>query len=125
MPAIGLFAVIRFIFRFARLLWRKEEIRGLLMLTLITIFLGSWFYYQFEPTITTWLDSYYFTVITLTTIGYGDFSPTKPITKLFTTIYVFIGLGIIAGLVGLVGETIIEDANKRTKARHEEQANQE
>ncbi len=87
------------------------------MVTLLTVFSGTWFYYRFEPSITTWVDAYYFTVITLTTIGYGDMSPTIPLTKLFTTVYVFVGLGIIAGLIGLVGETVIEDANRRAKER--------
>ena len=113
MPALGLFALGRFVIRIIRLLWRKEEIRGLLVITLGVIFLGTWFYHRFEPTITTWGDAYYFTVITLTTIGYGDFSPTIPLTKFFTTFYVFVGLGIIAGLIGLVGEAVIEDANQR------------
>lgn len=115
MPVLGIFAIGRFFVRIATLLWRKEEIRGLLAVTLGTILMGAWFYYQFEPTITTWVDAYYFTVITLTTIGYGDFSPTIPLTKLFTTVYVFVGLGIIAGLIGLVGEAVIEDANTRSK----------
>ncbi len=40
-----------------------------------------------------WIDSFYFVVITFTTIGYGDFVPTMPITKLLT---IFVGLnGII------------------------------
>ncbi len=117
MPAIGLFAIGRFFIRIVTLLWCKEEIRGLLLITLVTIFTGTWFYYQFEPTITTWGDAYYFTVITLTTIGYGDFSPTIPLTKFFTTVYVFIGLGIIAGLIGLVGEAVIKDANQRAAER--------
>lgn len=34
-----------------------------------------------------WLDSFYFVVVTLTTIGYGDFAPTRPITKLITIFY--------------------------------------
>lgn len=117
MPALGLFAFGRFFTRIILQLWRKEEIRGLLVITLGTILLGTWFYYQFEPSIITWGDAYYFTVITLTTIGYGDFSPTVPLTKFFTTIYVFIGLGIIAGLIGLVGEAVIEDANQSRAER--------
>lgn len=116
MPVLGLIAIGRFFLRITAALWRKQEVRGLLLIVFITILSGTWFYHQFEPTITTWVDAYYFTVITLTTIGYGDFSPTTPLTKIFTTLYVFIGLGIIAGLIGLVGETMIEDAN-RTRAK--------
>lgn len=118
MPALGFIAIGRFLIRVGALMWRKEEIRGLLFLTLVTILTGTWFYYQYEPTITTWGDAYYFTVITLTSIGYGDLSPTLPLTKFFTTIYVFVGLGIIAGFIGLVGTTIVEDASQRREARN-------
>ncbi len=117
MPALGLFAIVRFMAHIFLLLWRKEAFRGLFLVSLVTIGGGTWFYYQFEPTITTWVDAYYFTVITLTTIGYGEISPTTPLTKIFTTVYVFIGLGIIAGLIGLVGEAIIEDSNQRALRR--------
>jgi voltage-gated potassium channel len=34
-----------------------------------------------------WIDSFYFVVVTLTTIGYGDFAPTTPLTKLITIFY--------------------------------------
>jgi hypothetical protein len=34
-----------------------------------------------------WLDSFYFVVVTLTTIGYGDLHPTTPATKLITIFY--------------------------------------
>lgn len=113
MPALGLFALVRFARHLIRILWRKEAFRGLLWLTFLTVLFGTWFYFRYEPTITTWVDAYYFTVITLTTIGYGDMSPTVPLTRIFTTFYVFVGLGIIAGLIGVIGEAVIEDANER------------
>ncbi len=119
MPALGFLAIGRFIVRIATLLWRKDEVRGLLSVVFLTVLAGTWFYFRFEPSITTWMDAYYFTVITLTTIGYGDFSPTIPLTKVFTTIYVFVGLGIIAGMIGMVGEAIIQDTNRRTAERSE------
>jgi hypothetical protein len=119
MPALGFIAIGRFFIRITVILCRKEEIRGLFWVILMTLFAGTWFYYQFEPTITTWVDAYYFTVITLTTIGYGDFSPTTPLTKIFTTFYVFVGLGIIAGFVGLVGTTVIEEANQRRASKQD------
>ena len=34
-----------------------------------------------------WIDSFYFVIITLTTIGYGDFTPSTTITKLITIFY--------------------------------------
>ena len=117
MPILGLAAVARSAYGLARILWRKEAFRGLLWITLVTISIGTWFYYRFEPSITTWVDAYYFTVITLTTIGYGDMGPTIPLTRIFTTFYVFAGLGIIAGLIGVVGETVIEDANERASEK--------
>ena len=99
-------------------MWKSEAFRGLFLITVVTILTGTWFYYRFEPTITTWVDAYYFTVITLTTIGYGDLSPTTPFTKIFTTLYVFVGLGIIAGLIGIVGEAVVEDATQRAEKKY-------
>lgn len=49
-----------------------------------------------------WLDSIYFVVITLTTIGYGDFSPTKPITKLITIFYGLNGVILLLLLFDIV-----------------------
>lgn len=114
MPLIlGLWALWRFFSRVVRTGWHKEEIRGLIIITISTIFLGAWFYRAFEPTIITWTDAFYFTVMTLTTVGYGDFSPTTMLTKWFTIFYVFIGLGIIGGFVGLIGETVVEDMQEQ------------
>ena len=44
-----------------------------------------------------WLDSLYFSVITLTTIDYGDFSPKTDLGKIFTLLYIVIGVALIFG----------------------------
>ena len=119
MPVLGIFAVFRSGRHLARLLWRKEAFRGLLSVTFMTILIGTVFFYYYEPTITTWVDAYYFTVITLTTIGYGDMGPTTPLTRIFTTFYAFGGLGIIAGLISIIGESVIEDVNQRAAQKRQ------
>jgi voltage-gated potassium channel Kch len=42
------------------------------------------------------LDSLYFSVVTLATVGYGDFHPTTAPAKLFTVGYILVGIGILA-----------------------------
>ncbi len=117
MPLIvGLWAFLRFFSQVVYLGWHKEEIRGLIIITISTIFFGAWFYHAFEPTIITWTDAFYFTVMTLTTVGYGDLSPTTMLTKWFTIFYVFIGLGIIGGFIGLIGETVVEEMQTKIKS---------
>src|SRR4051812_39261181 len=39
------------------------------------------------------LDALYFCVMTLATIGYGDFSPKTALGKVFTSVYVLVGIG--------------------------------
>jgi len=45
------------------------------------------------------IDSLYFSVITLATVGYGDFVPTTPIARIFTIIYVINGISILLALL--------------------------
>lgn len=41
------------------------------------------------------VDALYFTVVTMTTVGYGDLAPTTVAGKLFTSAFVFAGLAIV------------------------------
>lgn len=45
------------------------------------------------------LDSFYFVAITFTTIGYGDFSPTQPLTKVITIFLAFNGVAVLLMLL--------------------------
>lgn len=64
------------------------------------VILGGIFYKYIEDL--SWLDAFYFTVITLSTVGYGDIVPTTPAGKLFTIFYVFVGIVIFIFLARVV-----------------------
>lgn len=77
-----------------------KEYRDLLITTFVTIGIGTVIYRLLEGW--SWLDSMYFSVITLTTIGYGDFSPQTDQGKVFTIFYIVIGLGIILSFINTI-----------------------
>jgi voltage-gated potassium channel Kch len=82
--------------------FRDPQTRALVTGALTIIAVGTWFYARQEG----WsvVDSLYFTVMTLTTVGYGDLSPTTPGTRLFTVFFVLIGIGILLGFVDVVAK---------------------
>lgn len=50
-----------------------------------------------------WIDSYFFSVVTLSTVGYGSLVPVTTIGKIGTTVYIFLGLGIFAFVIQQFG----------------------
>ena len=42
-----------------------------------------------------WVDSFYFSAVTVTTVGYGDLTPSTDGAKLFTVFYIIAGISIV------------------------------
>ena len=59
------------------------------------------------------LDAFYFSVTTLTTVGFGDPAPTTALGKIFTVVYIFVGLGVIGGFINVLGEAYFRQAEER------------
>ena len=54
------------------------------------------------------LDSFYFTTMTLTTVGYGDLTPQTDAGKIFTIGYAIGGIAIALYLLFAVGRYVVE-----------------
>lgn len=67
--------------------------RYLLAAVALILAIGTVFYHVVEKF--TWVNSIYFCVVTLATVGYGDIVPKTDVGKLFTTCYIIVGVGII------------------------------
>lgn len=91
-------------------IFNRHIYRILLGVTVFTIAFGTVFYHLVEKF--SWLNSYYFSVVTLATVGYGDLTPKTDAGKIFTTFYIFTGVGIIT--------TFISYTAKRRAQRYEE-----
>ncbi|MCA9928776.1 MAG: two pore domain potassium channel family protein [Anaerolineales bacterium] len=99
MPVLVVF--VRFFRAIGRGL-KEPEFRGLFFWVLVLLGVGTWFYARWEGW--SYLDAFYFSVITLTTVGYGDFSPQTSAGKIFTIAYILLGLGILSSFIVLLAE---------------------
>lgn len=93
-----------------------QEFRILLSL-LVTMLIGSTLFYS---DIEGWtkIDALYFSVMTMSTIGYGDLVPTTDSSKLFTIIFTFLSVGIFVSLnTKIVLMTLNQKKEKQLKQK--------
>lgn len=67
-----------------------------------------------------YIDALYFCVVSLATVGYGDFTPTTPFGRLFTIFYLVNGIGILLALFDRIrivrARSIVDAAQGKTKS---------
>ena len=86
--------------------WRDPETKALPLVAGALVLTGTLFYWRFEDW--TVIEALYFCVVTLTTVGYGDLSPTSAGTQIFTIVYILTGFGVLVALLTSVAEKYIE-----------------
>jgi len=96
---------VRSLFRGLRFAVGDRRVQGLLGFTFTMIGIAALFYSLVEGW--AYLDALYFAVMTIATVGYGDLAPVTTIGRLFTILYVLIGLGIFIATASAVAEAIL------------------
>ena len=64
------------------------------------------------------LDSLYMTVITLSTIGYGEVNPVSQVGRIFTLILIVMGVGFFLYVIGNVVQFLVEGRIRLVLGRH-------
>jgi len=96
---------------------REEEFRALVFITVVLLFSGSIFYSYHEHW--SYLDVFYFCVMTMTTIGYGDLTPTTDLSKIFTIVYAFISIGVFVSLAAKLATGLMYH-NRKHRHKHDD-----
>jgi voltage-gated potassium channel Kch len=118
---MAFFVVIRRLWQAIRRGWRDPVFRSLFTLSVVLLLVGAFLFHRVEGW--TYFQSLYFSVITLTTVGYGDFSPDTFVGRLFTIFYVLIGVGIIVALISRIATNAAEArAERRAERRSRKEA---
>lgn len=95
--------------------WRDPETKALPVVAGALVLTGTIFYWRFEDW--TIIQSLYFSVVTLTTVGYGDLAPTTAGTQIFTIFYILTGIGVFVALLASVAQQYIAQKAEGPSAR--------
>ena len=87
----------------------QSNLTGALVLLIVVFFLGVFgfrFFFDYE-----WIDAIYMTVITITTVGFGEVNPPSPIEKVFTSLLILSSIFIVGYAIKVISEYILSKNN--------------
>ncbi|WP_431299436.1 potassium channel family protein [Tabrizicola sp. BL-A-41-H6] len=84
---------------------KDPKVRGITLVTVALISGATIFYRLVEG----WrlIDAAYFSVVTIATVGYGDFTPQTDLGKIFTIVYIFSGIGLFIAAGSAFAESLL------------------
>lgn len=80
---------------------RDPEFQAIIFLLLVAVVTGSIFYHWIEGW--SWLDSAYFSVVALTTVGDATLGPSTGLSKIFTMGFSLVGIGLVLAFLSRLG----------------------
>jgi voltage-gated potassium channel len=93
---------------------RDRDSRPAIFWALGTLLVGTFAYHWLEGW--SYLDALYFSVVSLGTVGYGDLTPTTPVAKLFTIVYLINGIVILLALFDRI--RMVRSKRRESLAEH-------
>jgi voltage-gated potassium channel len=98
---------------------KPTVLAGIMVLFLILAGLLPWVEASAEnPSITDVGDGIWYAVVTLTTVGYGDYYPKTFVGKVIGSLFVLASLGVLGLLIGQIGDAIASYREQRRLGHH-------
>ena len=88
------------------LAWRDPRMQILLTLGLCVLGTGTVVFHFVEGW--SWIDSAYFSTVTIATVGFGDLHPVTTLGKLFVMVYIGVGVGIFVAIFAFLSYVDLE-----------------
>lgn len=94
---------------------KEDDAKALFALAIGMLISGMFAYHSIEKL--SYMDSLYFSFVTLTTIGYGDFVPVTTLGKVFTMGYATLGIGIVSLFIAMVARYYLTDKKEKKEEK--------
>lgn len=83
-------------------------------ITLVILVSGDTVFYHWQEG-WSWVNSFYFCSMTMTTVGYGDFAPSTESSKLFTVAYAISSIGLFIAFASKIAAVYIRESLRRRR----------
>lgn len=93
--------------------WKR--IRLLVSLPIAVLVFGTFGFMVLEGL--SFTDAFYFTIVTISTVGYGDIYPTNLASKLFGIVLIIVGIGTFLTIITNVTQMLIQRGQNRLRVR--------
>lgn len=98
----------------ARMLWHRMI--GVLVAGFLTWICAGLVFYAIEPTTQTWFEGVWLAFTTGATVGYGDFVPTTPASRVFAVITVLLGLAFLSVATASIAALFVGENERQVEA---------
>ncbi len=94
---------------------RHLQVAGAIFAFFSLIVAGTLLFHTIEDW--TWAEAFYFSVVTLTTVGYGDLVPTTDESRIAAAIFIIFGVAIAVSAIGVIGAMYLNKRENKIKKR--------
>ena len=92
-------------------IFRHKRVSALIAVTLAMVLVGTILFSLLEGW--TFIDSFYFTISTMTTVGFGDLTVTSDISKLLTSLYMLLSVPLLLIAIEFTVEVMYGEGKKK------------
>ena len=92
----------------------RTQLGAVAILAVIYIFISAALLFQLEPeSFDSFMDAIYWSTISLTTVGYGDYAPVTTVGKIIASVSALVGVAVIALPSGIITAAYMREITKK------------